>query len=208
MSNNPAGSEEIHLLGRARDAIIAELSKVIVGQQEVIEQLLTCLFAGGHCLITGAPGLAKTRAIKVLASVLQADLGRIQFTPDLLPSDVTGNEVYHVDGEQQLLTFQPGPIFANQGVNLTRADGQVDSAERLDLVVNLLGDAEAGVGDSLVFDPLLDLRTIIDAAFHVFQQTIGLGLQQHRILVATIHLPFDGLNFQRIDPLQFRIIDG
>ena len=106
------------------------MEAAVIGQSEAVENIILCLLCNGNLLLEGLPGTAKTRAIKVLASVLQADLGRIQFTPDLLPSDVTGNEVYHVDGEQQLLTFQPGPIFANLVLadEINRAPAKVQSA--------------------------------------------------------------------------------
>jgi MoxR-like ATPase len=98
--------------GRAR--IEAELSKVIVGQSEVIEQLLICLVAGGHCLITGAPGLAKTLLVRSVAQVFHLRFQRIQFTPDLMPADITGTEILEqdADGHRKML-FVKGPIFAN-----------------------------------------------------------------------------------------------
>src|SRR5437588_11075853 len=76
-----------------REQILAELRKIIVGQDEVVEEVLIALFTGGHCLITGVPGLAKTLLIKTLADVLDLDFKRIQFTPDLMPSDITGTEI-------------------------------------------------------------------------------------------------------------------
>ena len=96
--------------GRAR--IIAELRKVIVGQDEVIEQVLIALFTGGHCLITGVPGLAKTLLIKTLADILDLDYKRIQFTPDLMPSDITGTEILDEEQGTRRLRFVKGPIFA------------------------------------------------------------------------------------------------
>src|SRR5215471_1083991 len=76
-----------------RERILSELRKIIVGQDEVIDQVLVALFTGGHCLITGVPGLAKTLLIKTLADILDLDFKRIQFTPDLMPSDITGTEI-------------------------------------------------------------------------------------------------------------------
>ncbi len=89
-------------------------SKTIVGQREVIEQLLVCLFAGGHCLITGAPGLAKTLLVRSVAQIFHLNFQRIQFTPDLMPADITGTEILGPtsDGGRQL-QFVKGPIFAN-----------------------------------------------------------------------------------------------
>lgn len=97
--------------GRAR--IAGELAKVIVGQQEVIEQILLALFAGGHCLITGAPGLAKTLLVKSIARIFHLKFQRIQFTPDLMPADITGTEILQDSSEGRRLTFVRGPIFAN-----------------------------------------------------------------------------------------------
>ena len=97
-----------------RDKINAELSKVIVGQQEVIEQLLICLFAGGHCLITGAPGLAKTLLVRSVSQIFHLKFQRIQFTPDLMPADITGTEILEQDSDgKRSLQFVQGPIFAN-----------------------------------------------------------------------------------------------
>ncbi len=96
-----------------RDRIYRELSKTIVGQKDVIEQLLVCLFSGSHCLITGAPGLAKTLLVRSVAQVFHLDFRRIQFTPDLMPADITGTEILEeVDG-RRALQFVPGPVFAN-----------------------------------------------------------------------------------------------
>lgn len=95
------------------DQIVAEIKKVIVGQEAVIDELLIALFAGGHCLITGVPGLAKTLLIKTVADILQVDFSRIQFTPDLMPADVVGSEIVEeVDGARRL-KFVKGPIFTN-----------------------------------------------------------------------------------------------
>jgi len=97
-------------LGRER--ILAEIRKVIVGQDAVIDQVLMALFTGGHCLITGVPGLAKTLLIKTLAEILDLSFKRIQFTPDLMPADITGTEVLDEEGGHRSLRFVKGPIFA------------------------------------------------------------------------------------------------
>ncbi|MCM2369936.1 AAA family ATPase [Aporhodopirellula aestuarii] len=104
----------VEQLREGRDRIYTELSKTIVGQHDVIEQLLISLFAGGHCLITGAPGLAKTLLVRSVAQVFHLNFGRIQFTPDLMPADITGTEILEedVDGHRKM-TFVKGPIFAN-----------------------------------------------------------------------------------------------
>src|SRR5436190_10441682 len=95
--------------GRAR--ILAEIRKVIVGQDAVIDQVLMALFTGGHCLITGVPGLAKTLLIKTLAQILDLSFKRIQFTPDLMPADITGTEVLDENDGHRSLRFVKGPIF-------------------------------------------------------------------------------------------------
>jgi MoxR-like ATPase len=111
----PASEREIAerlLAGRGR--IEAELAKAIVGQREVIEQILLARVAGGHCLITGAPGLAKTLLVKSIAQVFHLRFARIQFTPDLMPADITGTEILQDDGAGgRRLTFVRGPVFAN-----------------------------------------------------------------------------------------------
>ena len=96
--------------GRTR--ILSELRKVIVGQEEAIDLVLIALFTGGHCLITGVPGLAKTLLIKTLADVLDLSFKRIQFTPDLMPADITGTEIIDDSAGHRELTFVKGPIFA------------------------------------------------------------------------------------------------
>jgi MoxR-like ATPase len=110
--------DDAALAGRLHDAtqrITAELRKVIVGQDDVVEQALIALFAGGNCLLVGVPGLAKTLLIHSLARALDLRFSRIQFTPDLMPSDVTGTDMITDDPEtgRRKLAFLPGPIFAN-----------------------------------------------------------------------------------------------
>ena len=100
-------------LREARQRIAGELGKVIVGQAAVIEQLLIAVLAGGHCLITGAPGLAKTLLVKSLARVFDLRFQRIQFTPDLMPADITGTEILQETEQGRRMTFVRGPIFAN-----------------------------------------------------------------------------------------------
>jgi MoxR-like ATPase len=95
-----------------RRQILAELRKVIVGQDEVVDEVLMALFCGGHCLITGVPGLAKTLLVKTLAQILHLSFKRIQFTPDLMPADITGTEVLDEDAGHRTLRFVHGPIFA------------------------------------------------------------------------------------------------
>jgi len=92
--------------------ILSEIRKVIVGQDDVIDQVLIAIFTGGHCLITGVPGLAKTLLIKTLAQILDLSFKRIQFTPDLMPADITGTEVLDEQDGHRSLRFVKGPIFA------------------------------------------------------------------------------------------------
>src|SRR6185437_4082440 len=107
--------ELVESIGKARHDILQQVRKVIVGQNAVIDDVLTCLFARGHALLVGVPGLAKTLLISTIARVLDLKFKRIQFTPDLMPSDITGTDVIEEDattGRRQL-SFFPGPIFAN-----------------------------------------------------------------------------------------------
>jgi len=108
-----ADRETVERLISGRARIEAELSKVIVGQKEVIEQILIALFAGGHCLITGAPGLAKTLLVKSIARIFHLKFQRIQFTPDLMPADITGTEILQDTNEGRKMVFVKGPVFAN-----------------------------------------------------------------------------------------------
>jgi len=116
-SPSPGGGDlaAVENLRKSYDAIRAELAKVIVGQDDVLEQILISVFARGHCLLVGVPGLAKTLIISTLARCLSLSFSRIQFTPDLMPSDITGTEVIQEDkgtGERNF-RFLRGPIFAN-----------------------------------------------------------------------------------------------
>ena len=103
---------EIH---NRRDLLLAEISKQIVGQTKVIEELLICLFSGGHALLVGVPGLAKTTLIRTFAEILDLSFKRIQFTPDLMPSDITGTEVLEENRStgERAFRFIAGPLFAN-----------------------------------------------------------------------------------------------
>ena len=107
--------ESVQRLNQARERIMTELRKAIVGQDAVIEQLLTAFYAGGHVLLVGVPGLAKTLLISSLARVLDLKFNRIQFTPDLMPSDITGTDVLEEDATsgRRVMRFIHGPVFAN-----------------------------------------------------------------------------------------------
>jgi MoxR-like ATPase len=118
MTESPERPDAASDLARVRDAFARmkrELSKVIVGQEEVIDQVLIALFSRGHCLLVGVPGLAKTLLVSSIARVLDLSFKRIQFTPDLMPSDITGTEVIEEDRSSGAREFRfiPGPIFAN-----------------------------------------------------------------------------------------------
>jgi MoxR-like ATPase len=114
----------------AIQTMMSQMAQSVIGQAEVVQTLTLALLCGGNVLLEGLPGTAKTRSIKTLSRVLEANLGRIQFTPDLLPSDVTGNEIYQDNHGKSELTFQPGPIF-NELVladEINRAPAKVQSA--------------------------------------------------------------------------------
>ena len=105
----------LEALGETKAALYDSIGKVVVGQQEVIERMLIALIADGHCLFVGVPGLAKTLLVQTLAQAVGADFGRIQFTPDLMPSDITGTDVLEEDRSsgRRELRFVRGPVFTN-----------------------------------------------------------------------------------------------
>ncbi|MBP7461746.1 MAG: AAA family ATPase [Candidatus Delongbacteria bacterium] len=107
--------KKLHQANQAARSIKTEISKIIVGQDEVINQLMIALFSGGHSLLIGVPGLAKTLMINTLARILDLSFKRIQFTPDLMPTDITGSEILEEDVSQgrKVFRFVQGPIFAN-----------------------------------------------------------------------------------------------
>ena len=111
----PMDVDAIGRLTQQRARLVEQISRAIVGQQEVIDNVLLSIFCGGHALIVGVPGLAKTLLVRCLAQTLHLSFSRIQFTPDLMPSDITGTEIIQEDpaSGQRRLEFLPGPIFAN-----------------------------------------------------------------------------------------------
>jgi len=121
MSTAPAATpqmspeEAVRRIAQAREMLVNEVHKVIIGQDEMIEQMLICMFARGHCLTIGVPGLAKTLTISTIAQALAMKFSRIQFTPDLMPSDITGTEIIDQDAAsgQRNFRFVRGPVFAN-----------------------------------------------------------------------------------------------
>ena len=117
----------------AHDAVLdlrERMGRSIIGQEQVVERLLLTLLCNGNLLLEGLPGLAKTRAVKSLAKNLETDFSRIQFTPDLLPSDITGSEMYLGETAEERFVFQPGPIFANIVLadEVNRAPAKVQAA--------------------------------------------------------------------------------
>ena len=112
---SPDDLKAIEKLGTARQTLKTEIAKVIVGQQEVVDDLLTAIFSRGHCLMIGVPGLAKTLMVSTIADAIDLDFNRIQFTPDLMPSDITGTEIIEEDKSTggREFKFVRGPVFAN-----------------------------------------------------------------------------------------------
>ncbi|MDA0838858.1 MAG: MoxR family ATPase [Planctomycetota bacterium] len=115
MSTEADDVQAVEKLGEARDAIVTELRKVIVGMDDVIDEMMIAIFARGHCLLVGVPGLAKTLLVSSLAQTMSLSFKRIQFTPDLMPSDITGTELLQEDPEthERRFKFQRGPVFTN-----------------------------------------------------------------------------------------------
>jgi MoxR-like ATPase len=124
VSANPGGEsvkeetrdiEAVENLNRAREKILEQVKKVIVGQERVIEEMLIALLSDGHCILVGVPGLAKTLLVSTIARILDLKFSRIQFTPDLMPADITGTDIIEEDratGKRQF-RFVRGPVFAN-----------------------------------------------------------------------------------------------
>jgi len=125
------------------DSIMRELDHVIVGQRHMVERLLIALLSNGHILLEGVPGLAKTLAVKSLASTIHADFSRIQFTPDLLPADVVGTMIYNQKQEQ--FSVRKGPIFANFVLadEINRAPAKVQSA-----LLEAMQERQVTIGDN------------------------------------------------------------
>jgi len=115
MSKKTEDAKAVEKLGKARDAIVSELRKSIVGMDDVIDEMMIAIFARGHCLLVGVPGLAKTLLVSSLAETMSLGFKRIQFTPDLMPSDITGTELLQEDPEthERRFKFQKGPVFTN-----------------------------------------------------------------------------------------------
>jgi len=136
--------------------VLAEVGKVVVGQTELVERVLIGLLTGGHCLIEGVPGLAKTLTVKTLAQTIHASFQRIQFTPDLLPADITGTIIYNMHTGQ--FTQKRGPLFANLVLadEVNRAPAKVQSA-----LLEAMQERQVTIGDTThpLPDPFLVLAT-------------------------------------------------
>src|SRR5580658_9166210 len=135
-----------------RDGILSQVRQVIVGQDEVLDQILISLFVGGHCLITGLPGTAKTLMVRTISQTLGLAFKRIQFTPDLMPSDITGTDIIEEDPTtgHRRWTFVPGPIFGNivlaDEINRTPPKTQsalLEAMQELACTVRRAGHAES-----------------------------------------------------------------
>jgi MoxR-like ATPase len=115
MAERPQFTEELAWLQECRHRMVSEIGKAIIGQRDVLDQMLAALYCNAHCLLIGVPGLAKTTLVKALSDVLALSFKRIQFTPDLMPSDITGTNVIDENEKtgQREFKFLPGPIFAN-----------------------------------------------------------------------------------------------
>lgn len=115
MTDNTDDVQAVEKLGETRDAIVAEVRKAIVGMDDVIDEMMIAIFARGHCLLVGVPGLAKTLLVSSLAKTMSLTFKRIQFTPDLMPSDITGTELLQEDPttHERRFKFQKGPVFTN-----------------------------------------------------------------------------------------------
>src|SRR5947209_6769481 len=113
MSSADAIQERAEQFRHAYGQLRAEIGKVIVGHEEIVHGVLTCLFVGGHALLEGVPGLGKTLLVRTLSEALDLQFNRVQFTPDLMPSDIIGTNIISETGEgKRVFSFQPGPLFA------------------------------------------------------------------------------------------------
>src|SRR5574338_559994 len=149
-------TEQVRKESAFLDDVFHEVGKVVVGQRDMVERVLIGLLTGGHCLIEGVPGLAKTLTVKTLSQTLNATFARIQFTPDLLPADITGTIIYNMHTGQ--FTQKRGPLFANLVLadEVNRAPAKVQSA-----LLEAMQERQVTIGDSThpLPDPFLLLAT-------------------------------------------------
>lgn len=162
MSVAEQAQADLDRLQRARSQILSQLSKIIVGQQDVVEQLLISIFARGHCLLEGVPGLAKTLMISSLAKTMNLSFSRIQFTPDLMPADITGTEIIEENrstGARER-RFMEGPLFANvilaDEINRTPPKTQAALLEAMQERQITVGRAR-----HTLQDPFLDRKSVV-----------------------------------------------
>jgi MoxR-like ATPase len=152
----PALAEQVEDASKFIDAVLTEVGRVVVGQNQMIERILISLITGGHCLIEGVPGLAKTLTVKTLAQTLRASFQRIQFTPDLLPADITGTIIYNMQKGE--FTQKRGPLFANLVLadEVNRAPAKVQSA-----LLEAMQERQVTIGETThkLPDPFLVLAT-------------------------------------------------
>jgi MoxR-like ATPase len=155
-SDSRALAEQVERESVWVDSVLAEVGKVVVGQKYMIDRILIGLLANGHCLIEGVPGLAKTLTVKTLAQTIHASFMRIQFTPDLLPADITGTTIYNMHTGQ--FTQKKGPLFANLVLadEINRAPAKVQSA-----LLEAMQERQVTIGDAThrLPDPFLVLAT-------------------------------------------------
>src|SRR5438309_6793273 len=160
---NPAPESDVQTLESLRAAhkqMRAEIGKIIIGQEAVLDQLLMAIFCRGHALLVGGPGLAKTLMVSTLAQALDLSFKRIQFTPDLMPTDITGTEVIQDDPvtRQRMFKFMPGPIFANIVLadEINRTPPKTQAA-----LLEAMQERKASIGgtDHLMRDPFFVLAT-------------------------------------------------
>src|SRR5207302_7468635 len=160
---NPAAESDVHMLESLRAAhkkMRSEIGKIIIGQEIVLDQLLMAIFCRGHALLVGVPGLAKTLMVSTLSQALDLSFKRIQFTPDLMPTDITGTEVIQDDPvtRQRMFKFLPGPIFANIVLadEINRTPPKTQAA-----LLEAMQERKASIGgtDHLMRDPFFVLAT-------------------------------------------------
>src|SRR5712675_2428954 len=172
-----------------RDNILAQVRQVIVGQEEVLDQILISLFVGGHCLITGLPGTAKTLMVRTIAQTLGLVFKRIQFTPDLMPSDITGTDIIEEDPTtgHRRWTFVPGPIFGNIVLadEINRTPPKTQSA--------LLEAMQEAQLDLFLFNTVLDYLSAADEL-----KVVELTTATHVAQVETVTSAEEILDFQTL----------
>src|SRR5882724_455637 len=149
-------TEQVHEASAFLDDVLAQVARVVVGQRDMVERVLIGLLTGGHCLIEGVPGLAKTLLVKTLSQTINATFQRIQFTPDLLPADITGTIIYNMHTGE--FTQKRGPLFANLVLadEVNRAPAKVQSA-----LLEAMQERQVTIGDTThrLPDPFLVLAT-------------------------------------------------